>query len=474
MATVHTELWAGTEDSFKVMAEVEAKIEARSEIPGEAPKTPDLLQVINGVGVINIRGPISNVDSPWNAIFGATSYPAISEALVSAAKNPEVKHILLAIDSPGGSVSGVVDAGDLISTINARVKPVTAFAEGGALSAAYWLASSAGKVYASKTSSVGSIGVIAAHMERSAQLKADGINVTVLRAGKYKALASPHEPLSDAARAQMQELLDAAYAVFASHVAEKRKMSMPAFESTAGQGRVFFGANAEHVGLIDGVKGFSELLGDVSRQSLDKSKYNGQNFTKLEGVNPMSVNTSLTEQDIAAIAAGASVSATGAATEAAVETAADTAVAAAAELEATVEDTAKIDAIAEKDATVALLQGQLAAQNSAMIDALVEAKSLRNQVETLTASQAPLLAIVGKSLGNMQVALGAAPISIDGRAVSDVLAEHARLSESFSSKFKAGGVAATDAVESVTAAAPQSNSLHKARIAATQPNRKGA
>lgn len=468
-------MWAGTEDSLKAYFDVEAKIEAKGEsLPSEP--APSLLEVHNGVGVIAIAGPLVNSDSPWNAMFGLTSYQAISNALVSAAKNPDVKSIMLDINSPGGSVAGLAEVSDLIKTVSNRVKPVEAYASGGALSAAYWLASSADKVYASKTSMTGSIGVITTHAEDSTAMKAAGVNFTVIRAGKYKALASPHEPLSDAARAQIQDSLDAAYAVFSEHVAEARGMSHATFENTAGQGRVFFGAAAQTVGLIDGVMGFSEALGTIGSRSLDKSKMSAENQLKIQGVSTMPGKKNLTEADIAAIAAGAAVNleaettdeqATVAAALAEVDTAAaGVAAAAAPEAEAAV-------AAPSMDALTSHLKAELAASNEALITARVELRGVQAELDKLAASQGPIMEIVGKAISNMQVAMGATHVSLEGRSAAEVVAEHARLSEAFTSKFKVGGVAATSSAESFSKK-PEVNSLHKARIAATHTNRKGA
>ncbi len=472
------DLWAGTDDSLMLFAEAQAKVEARMGLGGDVPAGHSLLHVQDGIGVVSVRGLISNVDSPYNTMFGLTSYPAISEALIQAASNPDIKSIVLDVDTPGGAVAGVVDASELISTINKQVKPVDAYVSNSALSAGYWLASAARKIYASKTASVGSIGVIMTHVERSAQLKEDGINVTVLRAGKYKALASGVEPLTSEARAQIQETLDAAYAVFAQHVVKARGMTMPVFEATAGQGRVFLGAKGLDVGLVDGVKSFTEVFNDAVKTKTSNGSYRAESTQNLEGEDPMP--KILTDQDIAALASGAAVT-----PPAAVVTPAVTEPAAAAEGAVDGEGpggaapAAAAAVVAIEGASVAafsasavdVLQAQVTAKDALLLTAHVQVNALQAQVAQLQEAQGPLMAIVGKSLSNMQVALGGTPTSIEGRSATDVLAEHGRLSETFSTKFKAGGVSATSAVEALTQGPKAPDSLHKARIAATQPQR---
>ncbi|MBK9580342.1 MAG: S49 family peptidase, partial [Fibrobacteres bacterium] len=89
-------------------------------------------------------------------------------------------------------------------------------------SAAYWLGCSAGRVYSGKAALVGSIGVKATFKEYSKANEMEGVTVTVIRAGKYKALADSNEPLTKAGEAQIQAMADASYEVSVDHVAEMR------------------------------------------------------------------------------------------------------------------------------------------------------------------------------------------------------------------------------------------------------------
>jgi ClpP class serine protease len=112
---------------------------------------------------------------------------------------------------------------------------------------------------------VGSIGVIAVHQEFSKQLAAAGVTVKVLRAGKYKALATPVEPLSSAAEAQMQARLDAVYQVFVEHVAESRGVTFAQADKMA-QGREFFGREALDAGLVDGITTLGAVIGGLQKK----------------------------------------------------------------------------------------------------------------------------------------------------------------------------------------------------------------
>ena len=265
MFNINREIWAGTEQSLSaaLAAEHLAITKMKAGFNADSAEVPSLLSVQGSVGMVSIRGPIFN--SALAEMFGLTTYAGIRRAMVAAVNDPAVEKILLAVDSGGGTVSGVYDTAQMISTVNAKVKPVTAMAGDTMASAAYWLGSAASKVYSGQMSMVGSIGVIGVHKEYSKQLAADGVTVTVLRAGKYKALANPVEPLSSAAEAQMQAHLDAVYQVFVEAVAAHRGVT-PAQADKMAQGREFFGQAALDAGLVDGITTLGAVVGGLQKK----------------------------------------------------------------------------------------------------------------------------------------------------------------------------------------------------------------
>lgn len=272
MRTLQDLLWYGTQTSLFGALELESLMEARLQAgPFDAGEiAPDyLLSKQSGVGVITIKGPLLNTDSPLAAYFGITTYPAIRASLMSAVQDKSIKNILLHVDSGGGAVSGVADTGSLISRVG-QVKPVTTFAGGDMGSAAYWLGVSASQRFATKTSIVGSIGVLAVHMDQSQALAKDGLKATVIRSGKYKALNNPYEPLSSLAKEQMQSRVDAAYRVFGDHVAASLGMTFAAMDDKIGQGREFFGQQAVDAGLVNGLASFDAIISKLASKNVDK------------------------------------------------------------------------------------------------------------------------------------------------------------------------------------------------------------
>lgn len=490
-------VWAGSERALALVMSAEEAIANRISagfMPEEDEEdVPRLLTVDeHGLATVSIKGPLVNSASWWNQLFGLTGYPEIRDALMHAAENPDVKHILLDIDSGGGAVSGCDDTGKLIRMIDANVKPVTTFSDSTMASAAYWLGAAAGSVYAGKTALVGSIGVIAVHKEAVEAYKKEGIGVTVVRAGKEKALANPNEKLSDKGREQIQQAVDATYGVFVEHVAEMRGKTEDYVRTQMADGKEFIGASAADVGLVDKITTYDEVVSDIHRQLIDRKgsavdtrgRFAAQAGVELTGeANMATTKRALTEQDLAALASGAQLSAdaeAGAAAEAAAEAAAAEASEGGDE-GATDEaaagtgsgDQAAVQGNAQDVATlqgqVVLLNSQLSAGNEALIAARLEVTKLTDKVAALEAVVEPLKAIVASSVNNMSVALNSPPLDLSGLTGAEVVARHQAVAEQFKSKFKVGGVAAVTG-EDAQPKQPQVDPRHLARVNAARFN----
>lgn len=271
-------LWAGTDAALDAALKLESRLAGldvqqamKAGMFDDDASAKPFTQVGN-TAIVPIRGSLVNVDSPILKFFGVSSYPDIKRSLIAAATDASVEQILLDVDSGGGTVSGVADTGDLIARIHAQVKPVTTFADGNMMSAAYWLGASAGQVFASRTSMLGSIGVIMTHLDMTGKLAQEGVKPTILRAGKYKALMNPMETLSPEAREQAETMMAAAYDVFVSHVAASRDVSVEVAHKKMADGREFFGQAAVTAGLADGIGSFDAVLSALqSAKKVDRT-----------------------------------------------------------------------------------------------------------------------------------------------------------------------------------------------------------
>lgn len=202
----------------------------------------------SGIARVAVQGPLVRKDSWLNAMCGMTSYAQIEQQMIRAVNDPAVKGILLDIDSPGGEAAGVFDTSDLIYSLRGQ-KPIYAVANEDMYSAAYAIGSAADKIFVSRTGGVGSIGVIAMHVDQSGADAKEGLKYTPIYAGARKTDLSPHEPLTDAARASMQAEIDRLYGIFASTVARNRGLSTEQVKNT--EAGLFFGPAGVESGLAD-------------------------------------------------------------------------------------------------------------------------------------------------------------------------------------------------------------------------------
>jgi signal peptide peptidase SppA len=218
---------------------------------------PPLATAPEGIAVIPIHGSLVKRSLGMEAASGLTSYGEIAAMLDSALANPQVSGILLDIDSPGGEASGSFELARRVREVAAQ-KPVWAVANDAAYSAAYAIAASAQRLFVTETGGVGSIGVIALHVDQSVKDAKDGYHYTAITAGAHKNDYSPHEPLSGAAKTELQGEVDRLYAIFTEHVAAMRSLDLDTVRAT--EAGLYFGSNAVAQGLADGVQTLEATL----------------------------------------------------------------------------------------------------------------------------------------------------------------------------------------------------------------------
>lgn len=227
-----------------------------------APTTRSLSPATGKVAVIPIHGTLVRRTSGLEAVSGLASYTSIAAQLDAALASPEVAAILLDVDSPGGESGGVFDLVDRIRA-GVQVKPVWAVANDMAFSAAYALASAASRVFVARTGGVGSIGVIAMHIDQSVKDAKDGVRYTAVFAGERKNDLNPHEPISDEAHAVLKAEVDRVYDLFVETVARHRGLDADAVRAT--EAGLFFGPDAVGAGLADAVGGFDDALSQLTQ-----------------------------------------------------------------------------------------------------------------------------------------------------------------------------------------------------------------
>lgn len=228
--------------------------------PGFSPPTRSASPQTPGVAVIPVHGTLVRRTVGLETESGLTSYAALAAQLDAAVASPDVRAILLDVDSPGGESGGVFDLADRIRAAT-KVKPVWAVANDMAFSAAYALASAASKVFVSRTGGVGSIGVIAMHVDQSERDLQDGVRYTAVFAGDRKNDLNPHEPISSEAHAFLKAEVNRIYGLFVETVARNRGIEPSTVRDT--EAGLFFGQAAVALGLADAIGTFDDALAQL-------------------------------------------------------------------------------------------------------------------------------------------------------------------------------------------------------------------
>lgn len=217
------------------------------------------------IAVLPVWGVIEQRESFMSMLFGGTSTERTSARLRELVADPGVAAIVLDVDSPGGSVSGVDELSAEIYRMRGS-KPIVAVADSLMASAAYWIASAADEVVVTPSGEVGSIGVLTVHTDLSGMLEAEGVNVTILSAGEFKTEGNPYEPLGDEARAAIQARVDEYYGMFVTAVARNRGVGVAAVREGYGRGRVVGAKEAVATGLANRIATLDTVLAGMAQQ----------------------------------------------------------------------------------------------------------------------------------------------------------------------------------------------------------------
>ncbi len=228
-------------------------------ILGDGGGQPATSSTRGAIAVIPIRGVIAPRMGALDDTSGGTSSEGIARMIQAAAVDDRIGTIVYDVDSPGGAVPGIQELAQMMFDLRGQ-KTQIAVANHMMASAAYYLASQADEIVATPSASVGSIGVIWAHQDISQALEKEGIKVSLITAGKYKAENNPFNPLTEEGRAQMQQRVDEAYGQFVNAVARGRDVTASEVKSGFGEGRVLSASDAVAAGLVDRVGTLADTL----------------------------------------------------------------------------------------------------------------------------------------------------------------------------------------------------------------------
>lgn len=282
--------WAMEPRAFQTLLETVRRSDLHEHVANASPmKRQSALGMVSAgnnqtIAVVMLTGSLQKAMSSMSE--GTSTIQARAD-IRKAANDPNVSAILLAIDSPGGTVSGTSDLGAEVRAASAK-KPVWAYADDLCASAAYWVASQADKIFANNaTALVGSIGTLSVVHDMSAAAESAGIKTLVFGTGPLKGTGAPGAPITEDQQQYIRGIVEDAQTSFDTAVKKGRGMTDSQLAKVK-TGGVFGASEALSLNLIDGIKSMDSVLNDLAAEARRFQRANNQ---RAEGpVTPRSVS----------------------------------------------------------------------------------------------------------------------------------------------------------------------------------------
>jgi signal peptide peptidase SppA len=215
-------------------------------------------QPTENIAVIDISGALVARDMESLSFFGITSYESIKNNISELLSDPNIETIVGRFDSPGGMAAQNMDLSDFIYASRGQGKKFIAMVDDMAYSAAYGIASAFDEIWVTRTSGVGSVGVVSYHVDQTEYNKKMGIKIEYIYAGEKKVLGNPNEPLTEEGREEYQKEVTRLYNLFTATVARNLGLSVEAVKAT--EAGTFHGEEAVEMGFAHKVGTFDQLM----------------------------------------------------------------------------------------------------------------------------------------------------------------------------------------------------------------------
>ncbi len=211
------------------------------------------------VALIRVTGVISGGATGGGLLqAGGTGAETLIKQLTDAFRDPDVKAIVLRINSPGGSAAGSQEVyNEIVRLRRESHKPIIASMADVAASGGYYIAAGCDRIFANPSAMTGSIGVIMEFPEAAGLFKKLGVDLKVVKSGRYKDMGNFARAMTPEERALMQAMVMDVYDQFVTAVATGRHLPRAAVLKVA-DGRVLTGRQAKAVGLVDELGGLRE------------------------------------------------------------------------------------------------------------------------------------------------------------------------------------------------------------------------
>ena len=261
--------WAMLPDAFLQTFELFRKLdlhvhlEQQAAMRQAAPSTKTRAE--GEIAVIDLTGKLMKQQA---SMGGGTSTVQARREIRQAATDGNVAAILLRIDSPGGTAAGTQELANEIAAAG-KQKPVWAYVDDMAASAAYWAASQADRIIANATAIVGSIGTYGVVQDLSGAAAMQGVKVHVVRAGAHKGAGTPGTEITAEQLQDMQRIVDGLNEHFLAGVRAGRGSKIANLEEIA-DGRAWLAADAKDMGLIDEIGSFDQAIAKLRTKASNR------------------------------------------------------------------------------------------------------------------------------------------------------------------------------------------------------------
>ena len=237
------------------------------------------------VSVIQLHGPLQS-GKGRNRLNIDNTQPRIDQAF----KPKRLEAVLLNINSPGGSA---VQSDLIADYIQFKAKdknvPVYSFVEDMAASGGYWVACAGEKIFVTKTSITGSIGVIYFQLGLDKLIEKWNIEGRLITAGKNKSFSNPFMPQEEEQKEKIKKILESVHESFKNHVRESRGNRLKADDNALFNGDVWVGQSAVEVGLVDGVSTIPRFVKEEFGDSVKVAHFKAK-ASPLAGLLPSQVS----------------------------------------------------------------------------------------------------------------------------------------------------------------------------------------
>ncbi len=276
---ITTRHWAIMPETLELITEIALREnpdpQAIAEELGRPLENTREVTVRDRIATIPVAGPMFRYADFFTEVSGAVTYEQLATDFSIALRNGSVDAIILAIDSPGGELSGISELAQLVKA-GRGVKPIIALASDMAASAGYWLASAADEIVTTDTGILGSIGVRASFVDTRARDQATGR--TRIEIVSSQSPRKSVDPTTEEGRAQILTTLDALADVFIDTVAENRGVTREHVLEHFGQGDVLVGEGAVEAGLADRIGTLESLHAELAAGA-SRASFGGASIT---------------------------------------------------------------------------------------------------------------------------------------------------------------------------------------------------